>query len=189
MTKTLATILATVLSVGVLSNHAAAYDDSNSNNYVEFRRHSGDFQDNFRRKHNYPNQQSNTTQSNDNQGPSGSGDSAIVNAIQAHRNVDFVEGSGMVVVKLLPDDTNGAQHQKWIVRLSNGLTMQAVYNTDMCEHVPLNVGDVVSMGGQFIMTNQGPLLHWLHYDPRQNRPDGYVEVNGKDYCKDGPRHN
>ena len=67
--------------------------------------------------------------------------------------------------------------------------MQAVYNSDMenCDRVPLKVGDMVSMGGQFIYTNEGPMLHWLHYDPRGNRPDGFVEVNGRFYCKDGPR--
>jgi len=117
-----------------------------------------------------------------------SGDANIVSAIANKRRVDFVEGSGMVVVKLLPDDLNGLEHQKWVVRLSNGALMQAVYNLDMCEHVPLKVGDVVSMGGQFIWTNQGALLHWLHFDPRQNRPDGYVELNGKVYCGDGQRH-
>lgn len=115
-------------------------------------------------------------------------DSKIVAAAEKKRRVDFVEGGGMVVVKLLPDDRNGLEHQKWIVRLSNGQTMQAVYNLDMCEYVPLKVGDVVSMGGQFIWTNEGAMLHWLHYDPRQNRPDGYVELNGKVYCGDGQRH-
>jgi hypothetical protein len=66
--------------------------------------------------------------------------------------------------------------------------MEAVYNLDMCERVPLKVGDIISMGGQFIWTNQGALLHWLHFDPRQNRRDGYVELNGKVYCGDGARH-
>lgn len=114
-------------------------------------------------------------------------DQRIVEAVQKKRRLDFVEGAGMVVIKLLPDDRQGLQHQKWVVRLSNGATMQAVYNLDLCEYVPLKVGDVVAMGGQFIWTNQGALLHWLHYDPRRKRPDGYVEHNGKAYCIDGER--
>jgi len=116
-------------------------------------------------------------------------DSEIVAAAESKRRVDFVSGDGMVVVKLLPDDRHGLEHQKWIVRLSNGTTMQAVYNLDMCEYVPLKVGDVVGMGGQFIWTNEGAMLHWLHYDPRERRPDGFVELNGKVYCGDGERHN
>ncbi|HEY8271356.1 MAG TPA: DUF3465 domain-containing protein [Pseudobdellovibrionaceae bacterium] len=117
------------------------------------------------------------------------GDAKIVQAVRNQRRLDFVEGSGMVVTQLLQDDKNGLQHQKWIVRLSSGATMEAVYNLDMCKRVPLRVGDTVAMGGQFIWTNQGALLHWLHYDPRRNRPDGYVEVNGKVYCGEGDRPN
>jgi hypothetical protein len=124
---------------------------------------------------------------NDN-GNNNGGDSQIVAAAQSHRRVDYVEGSGLVVIRLLPDDTSGLQHQKWVVRLSDGEEMQAVYNSDMCERVPIKVGDVISMGGMFLYTEIGPMLHWLHFDPKGNRPDGYVEVNGKAYCKDGPRH-
>lgn len=111
-------------------------------------------------------------------------DSDIVRAVNDQRRVNFVEGGGMVVTKVLPDDNNGLKHQKWVVRLSNGKTMQAVYNSDMCPRVPVKVGDVVAMGGMFLWTNTGALLHWLHHDPRGNRPDGYVFVNGKYYCKD-----
>lgn len=115
-------------------------------------------------------------------------DAEVIQAVERRRRVDFVEGRGMVVTRLLPDDNSGLRHQKWIVRLSNGASMQAVYNLDLCERVDLQVGDKVAMGGQFVWTNQGALLHWLHYDPRERRPDGYVEVNGKVYCGDGERH-
>lgn len=134
----------------------------------------------FRDKHNYPNdRQENVVNSNPN-----ASDSQIVQAVNNQRRVNFVEGSGMVVVKVLPDDTSGLQHQKWMVRLSNGKLLQAVYNSDMCPRVPVREGDVVAMGGMFIWTNQGGLIHWLHHDPRGNRPDGYVMLNGKYYCKD-----
>lgn len=177
MTKKLA------LFLGVLLLSLTSFHDANADEFVAFKKRGSDQRD-------YP------KNSEDQNGgelqpskPGISNDSKIVAAVTNRRRVDFVEGGGMVVVKLLPDDRNGLEHQKWVVRLSNGETMQAVYNLDMCEYVPLKVGDVVSMGGQFIWTNQGALLHWLHYDPRQNRPDGYVEVNGKVYCGDGDRHN
>lgn len=110
-------------------------------------------------------------------------DSEIVKVVSAQKGAYYVQGSGMVVKTILPDDTQGAQHQKFIVTLSNGQNMMAVYNSDMCERVPVKVGDVVAMGGQFIWTDRGALLHWLHRDPRKTRPDGYVYVNGKYYCK------
>ncbi|AHZ86355.1 hypothetical protein Bb109J_c1014 [Bdellovibrio bacteriovorus] len=111
-------------------------------------------------------------------------DSDLVRAVNERRREDFVEGGRLTVVKILPDDNSGLEHQKWVVRLSNGELMQAVYNLDMCPRVPLNVGDVIAMGGQFIWTNKGGLLHWLHHDPRGRRPDGYVYVNGQYYCKE-----
>lgn len=183
MTKKMALILGFVLSFSAF--HVVKADDfiayKRGANYQKSDKNSN--QD-YRDKHNYP---SNTPEGSV---QSGTGDdSKVVAAVESRRRLDFVEGSGMVVVKLLPDDRNGLQHQKWVVRLSNGKTMQAVYNLDMCEYVPLKVGDVVAMGGQFIWTNQGALLHWLHYDPRQRRSDGYVELNGKVYCGDGERHN
>lgn len=109
-------------------------------------------------------------------------DADLVEAVENKRRVDFVSGSGMLVVKVLPDDTNGSEHQKWVVQLSNGKYLQAVYNSDMCPRVPLKKGDIIDMGGQFIWTPGGGLLHWLHHDPRGNRPDGYVTLNGTVYC-------
>ena len=110
-------------------------------------------------------------------------DSDLVRAVRDHRRIDFVEGGGMVVTRILKDDQSGSEHQKWVVRLSDGSYLQAVYNLDMCPRVEIKVGDVISMGGQFIWTNQGGMLHWLHKDPRGNRKDGYVFANGKFYCK------
>ena len=130
---------------------------------------------NYEQDHQGPNQSQNVDEH--------ASDSDIIRAINDQRRVDFVEGGSMEVSKILPDDTNGLEHQKWVVRLSNGKQLQAVYNLDMCPRVNLKVGDKIAMGGQFVWTNQGGLLHWLHHDPRGNRPDGYVYVNGKFYCK------
>lgn len=106
----------------------------------------------------------------------------IVEAIKSRRSVHFVEGKAMKVVEILPDDTSGSQHQKFLVQVETGDTLLLVYNLDMCERVPVRVGDSVGAGGMFIWTDRGALLHWLHRDPRKNRPDGYVELNGKYYC-------
>lgn len=131
------------------------------------------------------NQQANNNKSGQSQAVDESAsDSDIVRAARDQRRVDFVEGGSLVVTKLLPDDRSGLKHQKWVVRLSSGQQMEAVYNLDMCPRVQLSVGDVIAMGGQFVWTKKGPLLHWLHHDPRGNRPDGYVYVNGKYYCKE-----
>jgi hypothetical protein len=108
-------------------------------------------------------------------------DSQLVDACNARRRTNFVEGSGMEVVQVLPDDTRGSQHQKWVVRLSSGKQVVSVYNLDITERVPLKVGDLVDMGGEFLWTNEGCMIHWLHADPKKRRPDGYVRVNGESY--------
>ncbi|WP_413288487.1 DUF3465 domain-containing protein [Bdellovibrio sp. HCB337] len=177
MTKKLALMLGVVLSVSCFQ--------AKSEDFVPYgrnRSHKGNEQKNENRQNRGGQDESRISDPN-------AEDKEIVKAVEKRRRADFVEGRGMVVVKLLPDDRNGLQHQKWVVRLSNGTQMQAVYNLDLCEYVPLKVGDVIAMGGQFVWTNQGALLHWLHYDPRERRPDGYVELNGKVYCGDGERHN
>lgn len=110
-------------------------------------------------------------------------DSALLQAISQDQNVNYIEAGQMVVTKVLPDDTQGLPHQKWLVRLSDNSTLELVYNSDMGDRVPVEVGEVMSAGGQLIMAQQGPLLHWLHADPRKNRPDGYVYVNGTYYGK------
>ena len=116
------------------------------------------------------------------EGTDATDDSALVAAMRNGRTVQFLMAVNLEVIQLLPDDTSGLQHQKWIVRLSNGQKVEAVYNSDMCPRVPVRVGDRVALAGMFLMTGQGGLMHWLHHDPQGQHPDGFVELNGQRYC-------
>lgn len=112
------------------------------------------------------------------------GDKNLVHAIESNRRTKFVSGSGMKVVALMPDDNQGSPHQKFRVQLSNGSGLMIISNLDMCVHVPVRVGDVVGAGGEFIPTGKSSgILHWVHRDPKKERPDGYIELNGQVYCK------
>ncbi|RYZ84614.1 MAG: DUF3465 domain-containing protein [Proteobacteria bacterium] len=176
-------LLSVLLVFGTISSASAFSNDNGDYTQIGGRRDRGSWQD-----EDEVNKGDNFEITRRPNPGSGNGlDSQIVAAVEARRRTNFVEGGGMVVTELLPDDNNGLKHQKWMVRLSNGAQMQAVYNSDMCPRVPIKVGDIVSMGGQFIYSNEGPMLHWLHYDPRRERPDGYVEINGTSYCRDGER--
>lgn len=115
-------------------------------------------------------------------GSSVNDDSDLVRAVRDRRRLNFIEAGNVVVNKILEDDTDGLQHQRWYVRLSDGSVVFAVYNIDMnVERVPLQMNQQMAMGGEFKWTNNGALLHWLHADPKKNRPDGYVTVNGHRY--------
>ncbi len=108
-------------------------------------------------------------------------DSEIVRALENRKMVNFIQGANLVVTRILPEDTRGNPHQLWMARLSSGSQVKIIYNLDMGERVPLKVGDVFSVGGQFLWTNKGGLIHWTHEDPRKNRPDGYVILDGQVY--------
>lgn len=109
------------------------------------------------------------------------GQKALIDAQNSGRGLNFVEVQSTVVSELLPDDVTGRPHQKWVVTLANNRKLMAVYNSDMGDRIPLKVGEVVSMAGQYIWDRSGGLIHWLHKDPRGRRPDGWVEVGGVKY--------
>lgn len=110
-----------------------------------------------------------------------SDDSALVAAEESHQNVYYVEAGNLTVSNILPDDTTGLPHQKWQAKLSDGQTVTVIYNSDMGARVPIKIGDKFGVGGQYIQTPGGGLIHWLHDDPKHNRPDGYVYLNGVVY--------
>jgi len=113
-----------------------------------------------------------------------SGDYALVQAVQAQKGLNFVSAKGLAVTKLLPDDSQGLPHQKFNVKLSSGNVIMIVSNLDMCEHIPVQIGDVVSAGGQFIPTGKGSgLLHWTHKDPKHHRPDGFIQLGDHIFCQ------
>ena len=109
------------------------------------------------------------------------GQEQIIEAQESGRGLSFVEVKNVQVVQVLPDEVSANQHQKWMVKLANGRTLLCVYNIDITQRVPIQVGDTVSMGGQYIFTHAGGLIHWLHADPRAERPNGYVDLNGTRY--------
>lgn len=119
-------------------------------------------------------------------------DAALVSAVSSRHNEFYIEAANLVVTNILPDDTSGLPHQKWQARLSNGSVITVVYNSDMGERVPVQIGSTFGVGGQFIWTGNSGLVHWVHDDPRKIRPDGYVYFNGVVYGdsdhEDGSTH-
>jgi hypothetical protein len=113
--------------------------------------------------------------------PAPTDDSKLVQAIASHRNVYFLEAAKLKVTQLLRDDTQGLPHQKFKVVTSHGDQVLCVYNLDQGQRIPLKIGDEVGVGGEFKMTNVGPMMHWLHEDSSNKRPDGYVELAGRRY--------
>jgi hypothetical protein len=58
-----------------------------------------------------------------------------------------------------------------------------VSNLKLCEKIPVEVNDVVSVGGEYIPTGKfGGILHWTHFDPDKKRPNGYIAMDNKLFC-------
>jgi hypothetical protein len=85
------------------------------------------------------------------------------------------------VFRILPDDTEGSEHQRFLVELRGGQTLLVAHNTDLAPRVPVKAGDFVELAGQYEWNEQGGVMHWTHHDPGKRRPGGWIEHAGKKY--------
>lgn len=91
----------------------------------------------------------------------------------------LVEGRGRVT-RLLPDDTEGDRHQRFLVDTDGGPRVLIVHNIDVAPRVaPLAVGDTVRFRGDYVWNDKGGLVHWTHHDPRGHHPGGWIEAGGR----------
>lgn len=92
-----------------------------------------------------------------------------------------VEGKG-TVSKLLKDDLQGRKHQKFLLKLTSGLTVLIAHNIDLSTRIEnLNVGDEVAFYGEYEWNNKGGVIHWTHHDPRGQHINGWLKHQGKTY--------
>ena len=85
------------------------------------------------------------------------------------------------VTRLLADDNEGSRHQKFLIRAAPDLTVLVVYNLDLARRVPVEVGDSVTVRGEYIWNEKGGLIHWTHKDPAGKHQPGWVDLKGTRY--------
>lgn len=105
---------------------------------------------------------------------------ALLAAARAHASNIEIEARGRVT-RLLPDDTEGARHQRFLVRIADGLTILVAYNRDLAPRIPLQPGDSVALRGEYVWNERGGMVHWTHHDPAQRHEPGWVEYHGRRY--------
>jgi ABC-type glycerol-3-phosphate transport system substrate-binding protein len=107
-----------------------------------------------------------------------SGDTAIAQAFKDRISGVQVSGQG-IVARVLPDDNEGARHQRFILRLASGQTLLFAHNIDIAPRLAsLKPGDLVAFSGIYEWNSQGGLVHWTHHDPSGQHPTGWLKLNG-----------
>lgn len=105
---------------------------------------------------------------------------ALKNAFAQKQSHVWLEGNG-TVKKLLPDDTKGARHQRFLVSVSPEQTLLFAHNIDLAPRVEqLSVGDQITFKGEYIYNPKGGIMHWTHHDPSGIK-GGWIKVNGQTY--------
>jgi len=106
---------------------------------------------------------------------------SLANAIKNKQSDVIVEGVG-TVVKVLPDDTKGSQHQKFILKISTGQTILVAHNIDLAPRVAgISKHDKVNFKGEFEWNERGGVVHWTHHDPRGKHVGGWLKHQGNTY--------
>lgn len=107
--------------------------------------------------------------------------STIQQAIAAHQSNIQVEVTASVI-KVLRDDTQGSQHQRFLIKLASGDTILIAHNIDLAPRVNnLNAGDNISIYGEYEWNKKGGVIHWTHRDPANRHPHGWIKHEGEKY--------
>ena len=95
---------------------------------------------------------------------------------------DIQVGGAGRVIKILPDDTQGHRHQRFIIRLQSGQTLLIAHNIDLAPRINvLEIGDQVEFYGEYEWNAKGGVIHWTHHDPDGSHDGGWLNHDGKLY--------
>jgi hypothetical protein len=107
-------------------------------------------------------------------------DTQIIEDQDQHRSKVEVTLSAPVE-RLLPDDTQGNPHQKFLLGISNGTTVLVAHNTKLAPHIPIHEGDLVTIHGEFVWNKKGGLVHYTHHSTSRHHQSGWIQCNGLQY--------
>jgi hypothetical protein len=108
-------------------------------------------------------------------------DLSLEKAFKNNQSDIQVGGSGKVI-KILPDDTQGSRHQKFILKLNSGQTILIAHNIDIAPRISaLNVGDHINFYGEYEWNPKGGVVHWTHHDLSGRHAGGWLNHGGKIY--------
>ncbi len=85
------------------------------------------------------------------------------------------------VRKILPEDTKGLPHELFLLDLNNGTTVKVAHDIKYAPRVPIQVGDLVTVKGEYIWNKRGGVVHWTHHSDTPRHEGGYIDYAGNRY--------
>ena len=105
---------------------------------------------------------------------------SVLDAFRGRRsNVELITRGR--VTRVLPDDREGARHQRFLVRVAGPVSLLVAHNLDLAERVPVSPGDSVELRGEYEWNDRGGVLHWTHRDPDGRHEAGWIRHAGRLY--------
>ena len=83
--------------------------------------------------------------------------------------------------RLLSDDNDDSQHQRFILDMRNGQTILIAHNIDLAKRVPVGMGDRIQFRGMYEWNDLGGLVHWTHLDPLGVEIGGHIKYRSRVY--------
>jgi len=109
------------------------------------------------------------------------GDDTLAELFRSQMSDVLVGGAG-TVSRLLTDDTDGSQHQRFILELASGQTLMMIHNIDLAPRLNgLKLGDDVAFCGEYLYSDLGGSIHWTHHDPAGKHPAGWLDWQSQRY--------
>jgi hypothetical protein len=86
------------------------------------------------------------------------------------------------VQRVLAEDREGLEHQRFIIATDGGTTLLVAHNIDLAPRLDgLAAGDTVEVYGEYQWNDRGGVIHWTHRDPSGRHTPGYIEWRGRRY--------
>lgn len=86
------------------------------------------------------------------------------------------------IIRILPDDIKGDQHQRFIIEEDSGRSLLVAHNIDVAPRVErLFIGGRIKVFGEYETNDLGGLVHWTHHDPEGRVEGGWIEFRGERY--------
>ena len=109
-----------------------------------------------------------------------SDDSELVAAAVRERRSNLMVEVKAEVLRSLPDEEiSHAPHQRFLIRLDNGVALMVTHNLDISRRIPISVKDRLRIRGEYDWNYQGGLIHWTHSDPEGQRAGGWIELGNQ----------